>query len=122
MKKLILVLAVLFTVSFTQAQTTGDAAAKTEKTAQVKTTPAKKATKTVHHKVYAKATVHHSKTAAHKTVAKKETKATVHHSKTTAHKTVVKKSAKATVHHSDTAVHKAVAKKGTPAAKMEEKK
>lgn len=76
MKKLILVLAVLFTVSFIQAQTTGKKTVKAEKTAHVKSTHAKKTTKAVHHKTYAKAPVHHSKTAVHKKVAKKSTTAT----------------------------------------------
>ena len=96
MKKLILVLAVLFTVSFAMAQTTGKKTAKAEKTAQVKTKHAKKTTKAVHHKTYAKAPVHHSKKAAHKTVVKKGTKATVHHSKAAVHKKAAKKSTKAT--------------------------
>ncbi len=121
MKKHILVLAVLFTVSFAQAQTNGNTAVKAEKTAKVKTTPAKKATKTVHHKVYKKATVHHAATA-HKTVAKKGTRATVNHSKHATHKGVAKKGTKATMHHSKTAMHKPVAKKSAPTAKKEEKK
>lgn len=71
MKKLILVLAVLFTVSFAQAQAIGNTAVKTEKTAQVQTTPANKTTRTVHHRKHPK----------DKKIAKKGTKAAVHHRK-----------------------------------------